>query len=41
MYHYKKKKPVNLQQALNLYRKVQSSKTKNVSQKIRKIKNLL
>ena len=41
MYHYGEGRPVDLRQALDLYRKVQSSGTRDVSQKIREIEDLL
>lgn len=41
MYHYGEGRPVDLRQALDLYRKVQSSGTRDVSQEIREIEDLL
>jgi tetratricopeptide (TPR) repeat protein len=41
MYHYGEGRPVDLRQALDLYRKAQSSGTRDVSQKIREIEDLL
>ncbi|HFI8079177.1 TPA: SEL1-like repeat protein, partial [Escherichia coli] len=41
MYHYGEGRPVDLRQALDLYRKVQSSGTRDVSQEIRETEDLL
>ncbi|HGT4916746.1 TPA: SEL1-like repeat protein, partial [Escherichia coli] len=41
MYHYGEGRPVDLRQALDLYRKVQASGTRDVSQEIREIEDLL
>ncbi|EFJ1784751.1 SEL1-like repeat protein, partial [Escherichia coli] len=40
-YHYGEGRPVDLRQALDLYRKVQASGTRDVSQEIREIEDLL
>ncbi|MGQ7176489.1 SEL1-like repeat protein, partial [Escherichia coli] len=41
LYHYGEGRPVDLRQALDLYRKVQSSGTRDVSQEIRETEDLL
>ncbi|EFK3893928.1 TPA: sel1 repeat family protein [Escherichia coli] len=41
MYHYDEGRSADLRQALNLYRKVQASSTRDVNQEIREVEDLL